>query len=92
MQTSGVSQFLASDYGLQLLNGFLNAGLGLIMSDLNAFTEFTIGGAYSGAQNLTLQSFQGLDVGVETLIQSAVRQDHNYQSLVNGLGLGITIP
>ena len=88
-----MEEYLSENTTIATLEAFFERGLGLIMSDLNAFVEFTSSGLFSGEGNFTIGSERGLDVALQSLITStANNQDHTYVNLVNGLGLNITIP
>ena len=92
IETSGIEEYLASNDTIALLDGFISNGLDLVMSDLDVFVQFTSSGLFSGAENLTVTSETGLDTALQSLVTSTVRQDHVYATLVNNLGLGISIP
>ena len=91
IQTSGVEEYLATGTTVETLNGLINRALGLIMSDLNNFVDFTSSGMFSGAYNFTIGSETGLDVALQSLITSTAHQDSNYVEMVRLLNIGITI-
>ena len=87
-----MNEYLAENTTIAILNAFFERGLGLIMSDINSFVDFTSSGLFSGEGNFTIGSERGLDVALQSLITSTANQDHAYVNLVNGLGLNISIP
>ncbi len=89
VQTVGAADFLADNYTTAQIDGRLNAGLGLIMSDLGAFVNFASSGLFSGAGNFSIPDQEGLDKVLQTLISSTVRKDHVYVNEKTGLGIGL---
>lgn len=89
VQTTGAADFLAGNYATGQIEGRLNAGLGLMMSDLGAFVNFTSTGLFSGLGNFSVPDQEGLDVVLESLISSTVRQDDVYVKEKTELGIGL---
>jgi hypothetical protein len=89
VQTTGAADFLADPYSTAQINGRLNAGLGLIMSDLSAFVKFASSGLFSGPGNYSIPDHEGLGAVRKTFISSTVREDHVYVDERMGLGIGL---